>query len=68
MSVCVWWSLVPIALVSCCSNSFRSSTEEMGEFLTRSTSDVGSGSPCTKTHRQEIVVRYANKDLDVRLF
>lgn len=38
--------LVPIALASCCSSSFRSSTEEMGEFLTRLTSDGGSGSPC----------------------
>lgn len=38
------WFL-PISLVSCCNSSFRSSTEEMGEFLTRSTRDGGSGSP-----------------------
>lgn len=43
---------VPISLVSCCSRSFRSSTEEMGEFLTRSTKDGGSGSPCRVRKRQ----------------
>lgn len=41
-----------IALVSCCSSSFRSSTEEMGEFLTRSTSDAGSGSPSALPSRR----------------
>lgn len=41
-----------IALVSCCSRSFRSSTEEMGEFLTRSTSDVGRGSPSALPSRR----------------
>ena len=50
--LCVYWWLVPIALVSCCSSSFRSSTEVMGEFLTRSTRDGGSGSPCGDRDRQ----------------
>lgn len=41
-----------IALVSCSSSSFRSSTEEMGEFFTRSTSDGGSGSPSALPRRR----------------
>lgn len=49
--MCALWSLVPIASVSSCRSSFRSSTEEMGEFLTRSTRDEGSGSPCWDKHK-----------------
>lgn len=71
LCVCVWCSLVPIALGSCCSSSFRSSTDEMGEFLTRSTSDEGRGSLCGDGHSnvllaslETVFLRKANNVMD----